>query len=240
MRLIRVDQTLSLLKALLTWSEFSLTSFQLVDALRRQRVAPASVIDVGANVGQFAVAATKLLKPRVLHSFEPIPAVADCLRRNLGGFACAKVNEVVLGERVGSTLFHVNSHNHSSSILSLGDEHRNAFPDAREVKTIEVPMTTLDCYFHDRELPAPVLLKLDVQGYEAQVLRGGRATLARTRWVVAETSLKSMYKDEPVFLDIVEYMRERGFHFLRPVGWLKDPRNGELLQLDALFECDVN
>ena len=232
--------TARMISAVCSWPTFSLTSFRMVEALRQQKVIPTSVIDVGANIGQFAVAAAKLLKPRVLYSFEPIPAVAVRLRGNLAGFGFASVHQIVLGERQGSTPFHVNSHNHSSSILSLSQEHMGAFPDAREIETIEVPMTTLDCFFHARDLPAPALLKLDVQGYEEKVLRGGCETLARMRWVVAETSLKPMYKDEPVFLDIVDCMKERGFRFLRPVGWLNDPRNGELIQLDALFERVTN
>lgn len=229
-----------MISAVCSWPTFSLTSFRMVEALRQQQLIPASVIDVGGNIGQFAVAAAKLLKPRVLYSFEPIPAVADSLRRNLASFAFASVNELLLGEREGATPFHINSHNHSSSVLKLGQQHLDAFPDAREVQTIEVPMTTLDRFFSNRELPAPALLKIDVQGYEAHVLRGGTATLPRMRWIVAETSLKPMYQGEPVFLDIVECMKEWGFRFLRPVGWLSDPRNGELLQLDALFERDAN
>jgi len=54
--------------------------------------------------------------------------------------------------------------------------------------------------------------------------------------VVAETSLRPLYEGEPLFLDLVEMMGALGFRFLRPVGWLSDPRSGEVLQLDALFE----
>ena len=97
-------------------------------------------------------------------------------------------------------------------------------------------MSTLDTVFAGKALAPPVLLKLDVQGYEAKVIEGGKATLARTRWVVAETSLRPLYEGEPLFLDLVRMMGEYGFRFLRPVGWLSDPRNGEVLQLDALFE----
>lgn len=54
--------------------------------------------------------------------------------------------------------------------------------------------------------------------------------------MVAETSLQPLYEGEPLFLGLVRMMGEGGSRFLRPVGWLTDPRRGEVLQLDALFE----
>src|SRR6267142_6558026 len=60
------------LGAMLRWPYFSLTSYRMVDDLRRQGVRPRTVIDVGANVGQFALAALELWAPTSLHAFEPV------------------------------------------------------------------------------------------------------------------------------------------------------------------------
>lgn len=231
-----MNEKLRLLRALCTWPKFSLTSFRLVDALRRQGVRPRTVIDVGANVGQFAVAAVKLLAPAKLYGFEPIPEVWEKLKRNTASLPQVEAQGLALGEATGQREFHLNSHSHSSSLLSLGHGHREAFPNAREIAAIAIQMSTLDTVFAGKELVSPVLLKLDVQGYEAKVLEGGKATLARVRWVVAETSLRPLYEGEPLFLDLVGIMAEAGFRFLRPVSYLADPRSGEVLQLDALFE----
>jgi FkbM family methyltransferase len=222
--------------ALLTWPKFSRTSFRLVDALRRQKISPCTVIDVGANAGQFAVAAAKLLAPAKIYAFEPIPEVCELLKKNTASIPQLEAAALALGETEGRREFHRNSYSLSSSILSLARSHLEAFPDAREVATIDVQLSTLDIVFADKEIAPPVLLKLDVQGYEAKVIEGGKATLDRTRWVVAETSLRPLYEGEALFLDLVGIMNESGFRFLRPVGWLSDPRNGEVLQLDALFE----
>ncbi len=225
-----------LLRAACTWPVFSLTSFRMLDSLRRQGIAPRTVIDAGANVGQFAVAAIRLLEPAMLYSFEPLPGIFDRLQKNLAGIEGVAVLPVALGDHEGSSTFHINAHSHSSSILPLAAAHLAAFPNATEVQTIKVPMTTLDSFFADKHLDKPVLLKLDVQGYEAKVLAGGRQILSRTKWVVAETSLRPMYEGEPLFLDLVEMMKGFGFRFLRPVGWLKEPHSGEIIQIDALFE----
>lgn len=237
MGLSGLNEKLRIARALCTWPKFSLTSFRLVDTLRRQEMRPLTVIDVGANAGQFAVAAAKLLAPAKLYAFEPIPEVWAKLKRNTASLPQIETQPLALAEAPGRREFHLNAHSHSSSLLPLGKGHREAFPEAREVGTIPIQVSTLDEFFAGLELAPPVLLKLDVQGYEAKVIEGGSKTLARVRWVVAETSLRPLYEGEPLFLDLVGIMAKAGFEFLRPVGWLADPRNGEILQLDALFEA---
>ena len=120
-------------------------------------------------------------------------------------------------------------------MLSLENSHLKAFPDEREVETIEVEVTTLDTVFAAVDLRPPTLLKLDVQGYEAQTLSGGPQTLTRCDYVVAEASFKPLYLGETLFNDLVSMMTQWGFEFLRPVGWLTDPHTREVLQIDALF-----
>jgi hypothetical protein len=93
-----------------------------------------------------------------------------------------------------------------------------------------------DKVFNAITLEPPVLLKLDVQGYESTTLRGGRDTLKRVDYVILEASFKPMYEGEMLFMDIVRLMEEYGFQFLRPVGWLSEPKTGEILQMDALFK----
>jgi FkbM family methyltransferase len=170
-----------------------------------------------------------------IHSFEPVPETATTLRKNVQTLPNVKVYPVALGERQGSRTFHINSHSQSSSILSLSESHLGAFPAEREVRTIDVELTTLDAVFDKIDLIPPILLKIDVQGYEAQTLKGGSRTLKRCDYVVAETSFKPMYQGETPFIEILAIMERMNFQFVRPVGWLTEPRTGEVLQLDALF-----
>jgi FkbM family methyltransferase len=223
------------LKAIATWPKFSVTSFKMVSALKRQGILPRTVIDVGANVGQFAIAAAMIFPGVEVHSFEPVPESVAALKENVRSFPNIKAYPLALGERQGSCTFHVNAHSQSSSILSLDRSHLEAFPDAREARAIEVELGTLDRVFDTVDLVPPVLLKLDVQGYEAQTLAGGPHTLKRCEYVVAEVSLKPMYQGESLFPQILAQMERSAFEFMRPVGWLTDPRSGEVLQLDALF-----
>lgn len=225
----------SIWHAIFSWPKFSLTSYRMVSSLMRQGVSPKTVIDVGANVGQFAVACAKIFPGVTVHSFEPHPECLKRLKQNMARFGSVCIYPVALGEQSGEVLFHVNSHSHSNSILALGERHRRAFPHAREIDTIKVKISTLDHEMEVVELERPLLLKLDIQGYEPQVLEGATATLKNVDYVLLEASFRPLYEGERPFMEIARMMEERGFEFLRPVSWLTDPKSGEILQMDALF-----
>jgi FkbM family methyltransferase len=212
-----------------------MTAFRMVSSLNRQGIIPKTVIDVGANVGQFAVACAKIFPGVSVHSFEPLPDCVKQLNRHVARLGDVRVYPFALGAQGGEVVLHVNSHRHSSSILSLGERHLKAFPDAREIQAIRVPISTLDRELESVSLESPVLLKLDVQGYEAQVLNGATETLKRVDYVLLETSFRPLYEGEKTFMEIARMMEDRSFEFLRPVDWLSDPLNGEVLQMDALF-----
>ena len=226
------------IKAFFTWPKFSLTSYEMLSALVAQGIRPATIIDVGANVGQFAVASAKLLPHSRIYAFEP---VADCvrkLRHNTQELPQVKVIAMALGDHTGDQQIHINSHSHSSSLLPLADGHRHAFPEATEAGSESISVGTLDGIAEQLQLKSPCLLKLDVQGYEARVLAGGRNFLQQVDLVVLEASFRPMYQGETLFPELMEIMKEFGFLFSRPIGWLADPGNDEILQMDALFERD--
>jgi FkbM family methyltransferase len=208
----------------------------MLSALVRQGIIPRTVIDVGANAGQFAIASAMMLRNVKIHSFEPVPETVSALIKNVRTLRNVKVYPLALGERQGHCKFHVNSHSQSSSILQLDKSHLEAFPNECEIHTINVELTTLDAVFEKVDLKPPVLLKLDVQGYEAKTLAGGPRTLNRCDYMVVETSFKPMYQGEIPFIEILATIQRSNFEFLRPIGWLTDPHIGEVLQMDALFQ----
>ena len=184
---------------LLTWPQFSVTSYLMVSSLSRQGVKPTTLIDVGANVGQFAVAALKLLPTRTVYCFEPQPDCAAKLADNLKGWPGVTIYNIGLSDICGDQSFHVNSHRHSSSFLALSPGHREAFPEAVDVATTTIRISTLDAVLDTVEFSPPVLLKVDVQGYEGHVLRGAEETLRRVDYVILEASFRPMYEGELLF-----------------------------------------
>lgn len=238
-RILHLLTDFQAIRAFFSWPKFSITSYSLVSSLKRQGITSRTILDIGANVGQFTVAVAKLFPGVHVHSFEPVPEYFAKLRRNVSKLGNVWIYQMALGDTEGAAVCHINSHSQSSSILSLSKAHLAAFPHAREIDQVPITISTMDAVFEEKQLESPVLLKLDVQGYETHVLRGGEETLKRIQYVIAETSFKSLYQGEPIFLDLVRLMESRGFQFLHPVGWLSDPRNGEILQMDALFSRQV-
>jgi len=221
--------------ACLKWTKFSLTSYRMLSSLNKQGLHPKTFIDVGANVGQFAVASTNIYPDAKIHSFEPLPYCFFNLQKNSRPYSNVTVSQIALGEDKGSVTFHVNKHSHSSSILPLSENHKKSFPGAEVSHEIDVEVNTLDAVLSDVNLVSPVLLKIDVQGYESQVLNGSKNTFDRIDYVILESSFKPMYEGELLFLEIIDQMKKYGFEFSRPVGWLESEDTSEIVQMDMLF-----
>jgi FkbM family methyltransferase len=229
-----LDNTDSI-KAFLTWPKFSLTSYTVVSRLAKQGKLPNTVLDVGAHTGQFTVASAKLFPGVEVHSFEPVPHSVERLRKNVSKLEHVTVYPFALGDREGELTLRVNADNQQSSILPLAQARRDAFPNARETHQIEVKVSTLDRVFAGIDFRPPVLLKLDVQGYEAHTMRGGTKTLQRVDYAIIEASFKPTYEGEPTFMDLARMMEERDFRFECPLNCYAVPRSGAIFEIDALF-----
>jgi FkbM family methyltransferase len=223
-------------KAMATWPEFSITAYKMVSDLDKQNIQPRTLIDVGANIGQFTIAAINIFDNLDVHAFEPIKACADQLRANVSGYDDVQINALALGARCEKSAFHINTYSLASSMLRISNKHLSEFSQATEKNTITIEVSTLDDHFSDKALLSPVLLKIDVQGAEKCVIEGGTKTLKQVDYVLLETSFTPMYEGEPLFIELIETMKSFKFEFLRPLAFLKSPKSGEILQADILFK----
>lgn len=198
-----------------------------------RRLSPLTVIDVGAHAGQFAlVVRSECPKARVV-SFEPQPEPGLVYRRFLG--AGADLRMVALGEAAGEATMNVTRASDSSSLLPIGSEQVDRFPGTDQVSALTVQVSTLDAEFPDANaLAGPVLLKIDVQGFELAVLRGGPLLLAGVQWVYVELSFVELYSGQPLAPAIIRYLDDRGFEVTGVFNMLEGP-NGEAVQADFLF-----
>jgi FkbM family methyltransferase len=221
--------------AAFSWPRFSMTSYMMVKRLARQGVHPVTVIDIGANTGQFAIACARLWQPKMLIVVEPLPEAVRHLTQMFGQQSGVEINACAIGDAPGRAILHVSRFSHSSSLLPQNDIHRQAFPEAAASGEIQVEIKTIDQVVGSREFKGPILLKLDVQGYELKALAGAAETLKRVDLVLVEASLRPMYEGEALFSAILDFLRAAGFTFARPIEFLTDPRTGEILQMDCLF-----
>jgi FkbM family methyltransferase len=156
----------------------------VVRRLERLLGAGGTLIDVGANVGLVSVPVAARTGATCI-AFEPAPLNAACLRRNIERHGMAQriaVHELALSERPGRIAFGLSPSN--------GGDHHVLGPsggrDAESESVIEVEAARLDDVIDASALTAPIVLKLDVQGAEAKVLRGAARTLPHVAAVVFE------------------------------------------------------
>lgn len=196
-----------------------------------------TVIDVGAHTGEFASGLRGVLPDCTIHSFEPQQDAFEALTRRMAAYSGVHVYRTALGSSPGTATFHRNAFTKASSLLPISDMHRQAFGWTDAGTPIEVPVDTLD---NALDLGGGnggrVLLKLDVQGFELEVLRGAVRTLPAIDHVLVETSVGGpLYEREATFDDVYRFLADRGFRFTGIWDQMRDPRNDTPLQVDALF-----
>lgn len=138
------------------------------------------VFDVGAHVGLFALAAAKRVGPTgSVYAFEPCPETADILDRHiaLNGFqGRVKAVRAIVSDVVGVIPFYVRGHSMAASLGRANVDELSADRSRAPVRRIDVPSITLDQFCIDRGLK-PDLLKIDAEGAELHILRGGQNLL---------------------------------------------------------------
>jgi FkbM family methyltransferase len=191
---------------------------------------PVLVIDVGANGGQFALATLEASTEARIVSFEPLAAPCERFMRAIDDRRVA-LRAIALGSKSGEATINVSRADDSSSILEITDLQDRLFPGTARVGTEVVAVSTLDAEFDD--VPPRTLLKIDVQGYELEVLRGGARLLGSIDWVLCEVSFLELYAGQPAASDVIECLREHGLR-LTGVPHLTS-RGARTVQADLLF-----
>jgi FkbM family methyltransferase len=225
-------------RACRSWKPFSIASFSLVFGLKKYGLRFGTVIDGGANVGQFARAACELFPEAEIHSFEPQAETADAFRANLVDAPRVRLHEKAIGNYDGMIKFYTHSYSQASSALAVCDDHLNKNKCDRQLGETEVPIVRLDTFLAGADLPDPILLKLDVQGFELEALKGAERLLRRCHSVLTETVFRPSYEGEPLFEDLQAYLKAQGFSFTGPLGFLRDSEN-TICEMDALFQRSV-
>jgi FkbM family methyltransferase len=197
-----------------------------------------TVIDCGANEGQFARDISRSFPGAALYCFEPLPQPFEALSAwaaTRGGRV--RCFQVALGEQNGEALMHSHiEHSPSSSLLATTEYERVAFPQTRAQAEVRVPVTTLDDALGEslHEMEPQILLKLDVQGYEDRVLRGATRILPRVDACMLEVDVDPLYVAQAAFKDIVTLLDQFGLTYAGNVEQVLGP-DGRVMWLDALF-----
>jgi FkbM family methyltransferase len=198
--------------------------------LRANGFSPATIIDIGANVGEWSRTVSSIFPSSRIVMFDGDPDNEASLHnavREIGSrskyFLCLLGPE----KKDAVTFYRPEAGTTGSSILP----ELTSFAK----KAMTLPMNTLDSLADAAGLEAPLLLKLDVQGFELEVLKGGKQTLKRSEVVMMEASLLPYNEGAPLFAEVVAFMNDEGFAAFDFCGQLRRQTDQVLFQTDIAF-----
>lgn len=193
------------------------------------------VHDIGAASGTFSSFAASLSNVREIHAFEPLPSayaeLVDISTKSAVPIIC---HNVALGEFNGQSSMSVPEISRDSSSLLEPNHVLDHEVGEGAVYQQLVRVVRLDDYVQENKLPLPDVVKMDVQGYEDRVLRGGSQTISAARFCVIEVNFEPLYEQSALFDDVYLLLREYGFCLIG----MNNPACGyvsQQLQANAIF-----
>ena len=198
------------------------------------------VVDVGANDGGFSSAIRGLGYAGQIISFEPLTGPYERLRRRASGDPYWETIMCAVGDTAGEVTINVSENaGLSSSVLPMLDTHINAAPNSTYVATETVRKERLDDLIPSLGVgPASrTFLKVDVQGYERQVLDGASRLFADSAilGLQLELSLVPLYRGAMTYREGLDRAESLGMTLMGLDPVFVDPTTGQLLQVDAVF-----
>ncbi len=194
-----------------------------------------SVVDVGANRGQFTLLMAGLCPDATILAFEPLIEPYRKLIEVAAGFPKVRAFNSAIGLERASVTMNVSKRDDSSSLLPITGLQERIFPNTGHQRTVNVRMAPLGDFLEGQQLARPSLLKIDVQGYELEVLKGSKDQLDRFDVIYVEASFMELYQGQPLASDIIAALGVERFH-LAAIHNLVHTPDGRAVQADFLFE----
>jgi FkbM family methyltransferase len=195
------------------------------------------VLDVGAGQGMYGLGLRRAGYAGRIVSFEPLLPSYLRLKQRAETDSDWMVRQLSLGAQEGEGVLNIASNLDSSSLLPMAERHLEAAPHSAYSGQEMVRIRALDHIASEFVRPDDrVLFKMDVQGYEREVLRGATHALGRVALVECELSLCTLYSGQPLLPEMAGYMQELGFQMVALVDEFSEPEGTRVLQVNALFE----
>ena len=194
-----------------------------------------TILDVGAHTGEFAQRIRAILPDADLICFEPLREPFLALSQRFAEQPNFRAVQCALGEQASQREIRRNKYDASSSLLVLTELHKRSFAFAVEENPEVVEVRRLTDAVRELNLRDPLLLKLDVQGFEDKVIMGGEDVVSRAKIIIIEVSFLPLFEGGPLFDDVYKILKARGFTYSGNFEQLLSPEDGRPLQADAIF-----
>lgn len=193
-----------------------------------------TVIDIGANRGQFALVARKCFPNSRIISFEPLPGPAGLFRRVFANDMSVTLYESAIGPVKEDCGMHLSARDDSSSLLPISSLQSEIFPGTAEVGVVNVHVAPLSEFVGVEDIEGVALLKLDVQGFEMEALQGCESLLSKFKWIYCECSFVELYAGQKLAADVIAWLAIRDFK-IKGIYNPSYDSDGQAVQADFLF-----
>lgn len=188
------------------------------------------IVDVGSNEGQFTFMARYCWKDAIIECFEPDPIAFEKLSSRYLRDGRINLHNLALSSKVGELTLNLGKDSAQNSFLM---EYNKPCHEQILVRT-----NTLDnfynCDTHSSYSPI-CLLKIDVQGYEMEVLKGASLFLRSNHYVLLEISLADLYEKGSKIEEVWRLLRESGYAYSQIIDQYRDRNSHKVIQMDVLF-----
>lgn len=193
------------------------------------------VLDVGANKGQFARKVRNIGYEGKILSFEPLNEVYEELMINSLNDKKWDIHpKCAVGNSNSDILINVSKNFASSSVLNILDEHLNSAGDSKYINSYTVNQIKLDDIKIEKDYNS-IFLKIDVQGYELDVLKGAEQLLKNVSLIKVEISFTKLYQDSTNWKSLIDFLFQKGFEIWDIENGFRNPNNFKLLQSDIIL-----
>ncbi|MFG1230561.1 FkbM family methyltransferase, partial [Xanthobacter wiegelii] len=192
-----------------------------------------TVVDVGANRGQFATFSRATFPGCRIISFEPLDEPASIFEAVFKGDPHVRLIRGAVAAQEANLHMNVTDHEDSSSFFDISEVQQKAFGSVVVKQTI-VHCAPLTQFIGAGDLGTAALLKIDTQGYELEVLRGSVALLPAFKAIYCELSYVELYRGQPKASEVIGFLRDYGFGLTGVYNQVH--LEGVALQADMLFE----
>ena len=205
-------------------------SLELLEIIKSEQIQ--TIYDVGANVGTWSLLAKAIMPQAVLHAFEPLSIHFDEFYARTANIPDINLHKLALGAEASILNMQVASFSDASSLLEIAKITYDTFGIVKS-REEAVQVVRLDDYIAQNKMSMPDLIKLDIQGYELEALKGAEKCLKSARYLIIEVSFIEFYTAQPLFHDIINFLSQRNF-YLWAMG-TNTPLGETLSQTDVLF-----
>jgi len=193
------------------------------------------IFDVGANRGRTSLKYSTLFPNAKIHAFEPFPESYNTFINTHKNNTNIKLNKYALSNKIGEASLNINKSIDTNSLLKSKKINASSDKSCISISSMIVKTNTIDNYCQQNNITEIDILKLDVQGFELNVLEGALKLLRdkKIKLIYTEGYFKQQYINQPLLHDISKFLYNYSFY----IQDLYDPyfSKNNLLWCDVIF-----